>query len=259
MRRGRPAEQVDLVRIDGTSAGSISATPDANPSAYHTVPAGTYVVTTHADGHTPLIRQVVTLNPAAPYTLTLFSGAESGDVAAQLAPDGPPAGPPGDSAVRLVNAASAQGSVKLELTPAAGGDPIVLANDAGYGLVTGYAPVPGGQYTAVVTASGRQWQQPVDLIGGEPTSFLLADGPDGPALRPLRDVPDAPGALNPPALTMPPAEAGPPAPAEKAHASARVDQSAISAVAGVCVLAGIVALVLIRALAALARRGQGGR
>jgi hypothetical protein len=257
MRRGRPTEQIDLVRIDGTPAGSLSANPDANPSAYHAVPAGTYVVTTHAGGHTPVIRQVLTLNPAASYTLTLFSGAQSGEVTAQLAPDGPTANAPDGSAVRLVNAAIAQGSVKLELTPATAGDPIVLANDAGYGLVTGYAALPGGQYTAIVTANGQQWQQPVDLIGGEPTSFLLTDGPDGPALRPLRDVPDAPAALNPPALTMPTARAAPTAPAEKMHASARGDQSAIPAVTGVCLGAAIVALALVRALTALARRTQG--
>jgi hypothetical protein len=261
MRRDRPAEEVDLVRLDGSAAGSLTATPDENPSAYHSVPAGTYVATTHADGHVPVIRQVLTLNPAAPYTLTLFSGAESGDVTAELAPDGPPAGPLGEPAVRLVNAVSAQGSVKLELMPAAGGDPIVLANDAGYGLVTGYAALQGGQYTAVVTANGRQWQQPVDLIGGEPTSFLLTDGPDGPVLRPLRDVPDAPVTLNPPALTMPPAGAGPPAPApaKKMHAIARADQSAIPTVAAVCLAASIAALALIRAVTALARRRQVSR
>jgi hypothetical protein len=254
MRRGRPVEQVELVRIDGTAVGSLSATGDENPSAYHSVPAGTYVVATHADGHTPVIRQVLTLNPAAPYTLTLFSGADAGEVTAQLAPDGPPA----ESVLRLVNAASAQGSVKLALTPAAGGDPIVLANDAGYGLVTGYAPLPAGQYTAVVTANSREWQQPVEL-SGEPTSFLLTDGSDGPALRPLRDVPDAPAMLNPPALTMPPAGAGPPAPAEKQHAIARVSESALPAVAGVCVAAAIVALALIRGLKALAGRRRGSR
>ena len=258
-RRIRPAEQFDLVRMDGTAAGSLSATADANPSAYHAVPAGTYVLVTHADGDTPVIRQVLTLNPAAQYTLTLFSGAESGDVTAELAPDGPPAGSAGESPVRLVNAASAQGSVKLALTPAAGGDPIVLANDAGYGLVTGYAPLPAGQYTAVVTATGREWRQPVDLGGGEPTSFLLTDGPDGPALQALRDVPDALATLNPPALTMPPAGAAPHEPAEKMHAIARAGQSPKQAVAGVCVGASIAALALIRALTALARRRQAGR
>jgi hypothetical protein len=134
----------------------------------------------------------------------------------------------------------------------------VLANDAGYGLVTGYAPLPAGQYMAVVTANGRDWQQPVEL-SGEPTSFLLTDGPDGPALRPLRDVPDAPAMLNPPALTMPPAGAGPPAPAEKQHAIARVTESALPAVAGVCVAAAIVALALIRGLKALAGRRRGSR
>jgi hypothetical protein len=259
MRRGQSDEQVDLVRIDGTSAGSLSVTHDANPSAYHSVPAGTYVVTTRADGHPPVIRQVLTLNPAAPYTLTLFSGAESGDVTAQLAPDAAPAGPPGDSAVRLVNAAAAEGSVKLELAPAAGGTPIVLANDAGYGLVTGYAPLPGGQYTAIVTANGRQWQQPLDLPGGEPASFLLTDGPEGPTLSSLRDVPDAPAPLTPPSLTMPPTGTSPPALAEKMHASERTDQSRIPAVIGVCVATAIGALVLIRVLMALARRGQGNR
>jgi hypothetical protein len=258
MRRGRPTEQIDLVRIDGTATGSLSGNPNANPSAYYAVPAGTYVVATHADGHTPVIRQVLTLNPAASYTLTLFSGAQSDEVTAELAPDGPTADTPGGSAVRLVNAASAQGSVKLELMPTTAGDPIVLAKDAGYGLVTGYAPLPGAQYTAIVTANGQQWQQPLDLIGGAPTSLLLTDGPDGPALRPLRDVPDAPATLNPAALTMPSARAAPPARAEKMHAGARGDHSAIPAVTGVCLAAAVVALALIRALSALARR-QGSR
>jgi hypothetical protein len=34
-------------------------------------------------------------------------------------------------------------------------------------------------------------------------SLLLTDGPDGPLLRTLLDVPEAPAALNPPTLTMP--------------------------------------------------------
>ena len=34
-------------------------------------------------------------------------------------------------------------------------------------------------------------------------SLLLTDGPDGPLLRTLRDVPEAPATLNPPTLTMP--------------------------------------------------------
>jgi hypothetical protein len=258
MRKGRPVEQVDLVSIDGTAAGSLSATGDANPTPYHSVRAGTYVVTTHTDGHPPVIRQVLTLNPAAPYTLTLFSGAESGDVTAELAPDAPSAGQ-GESTVRLMNAASAQGSVKFARTPAAGGDPIVLANDAGYGLVTGYAPLPGGQYTAAVTANGREWQQPVALADGEPTSFLLTDGQDGPVLQPLRDVPDAPAPLNPPALTMPPAGAGPPLPEEKLHAIAPSNESVLPAVAGICGAAAILALALIRGLNAVAQCRRGGR
>jgi hypothetical protein len=82
-------------------------------------------------------------------------------------------------------------------------EPMVLANQAGYGLITGYAPVPGGRYDAVVSAHGREWRQPVEFPGGEPMSLLLTDGPDGPLLRTLRDVPEAPAALDPPTLTMP--------------------------------------------------------
>ena len=82
-------------------------------------------------------------------------------------------------------------------------EPMVLANQAGYGLITGYAALPAGRYDAVVSANGREWRQPVEFLGGEPMSLLLTDGPDGPLLRTLRDVPEAPAALNPPTLTMP--------------------------------------------------------
>ena len=121
----------------------------------------------------------------------------------QLAPDGPPTGPTPDSAVRMLHAASAAGSVYLALVAPGMVEPMVLANQAGYGLITGYAALPAGQYEAVVSANGREWRQPVEFLGGEPMSLLLTDGPDGPVLRTLRDVPEAPAALNPPTLTMP--------------------------------------------------------
>ena len=126
------------------------------------------------------------------YTLALFSAAESSQLAVQLAPDGPPTGPTPDSAVRMLHAASATGSVYLALVAPGMVEPMVLANQAGYGLITGYAAVPAGQYEAVVSANGREWRQPVEFLGGEPTSLLLTDGPDGPLLRTLRDVADAP-------------------------------------------------------------------
>ena len=47
LRRSRPAEQLNLVRIDGTAAGSIETSDDANPSGYRSMPAGTYVVVTN--------------------------------------------------------------------------------------------------------------------------------------------------------------------------------------------------------------------
>ena len=204
LRRSRPAEQVNLVRIDGTADGSLETSDDANPSGYRSMPAGTYVVVTNrVGGGDPVIRQVVTLHPGVTYTLALFSAAESSQVAVQLAPDGPPTGPTPDSAVRMLHAASATGSVYLALVAPGMVEPMVLANQAGYGLITGYAAVPAGQYEAVVTANGREWRQPVEFLGGEPMSLLLTDGPDGPVLRTLRDVPEAPAALNPPTLTMP--------------------------------------------------------
>ena len=204
LRRNRPAEQLDFVRIDGTAAGSLETSDDANPSSYRSMGAGTYVVVTNRPGGgEPVLRQVLTLDPGVTYTLALFSAAESNQIALQLAPDGPPTGPAPDSAVRLLHAAGAAGSVYLALVASGMVEPMVLANQAGYGLITGYAAVPAGRYDAVVSANGREWRQPVEFLGGEPMSLLLTDGPDGPLLRTLRDVPDAPAALNPPTLTMP--------------------------------------------------------
>ncbi len=201
LRRGQPAEELTLIRIDGAAVGSLDMSDDATSSNYRSVPAGTYVVTTNTIGGTPIIRQVLTLQPGVNYTLALFSAAQSGEVAAQLAPDAPPGGP--DPTVRVLDAASAVGSIYLALVGPGMVEPMVLSNQAGYGLITGYAPVPAGRYEAVMSANGREWRQPVEFSGGEPTSLLLTDGPDGPVLRTLRDVPDAPAALNPPTLTMP--------------------------------------------------------
>jgi len=204
LRRSRPAEQLNFVRIDGTTAGSLETSDDANPSSYRSMPAGTYVVVTNdPGGGDPVIRQVLTLDPGVTYTLALFSAAESSQLAVQLAPDGPPTGSTPDSAVRMLHAAAAAGSVYLALVAPGMVEPMVLANQAGYGLITGYAAVPAGQYEAVVSANGREWRQPVEFLGGEPMSLLLTDGPDGPVLRTLLDVPEAPAALNPPTLTMP--------------------------------------------------------
>ncbi len=204
LRRSRSAEQVNLVRIDGTAEGSLETSDDANPSGYRSMPAGTYVVVTNSiGGGDPVIRQVVTLRPDVSYTLALFSAAESGRVAVQLAPDGPPAGPMSDSAVRMLHAANATGSVYVALVAPGMVEPMVLANQVGYGLITGYAAVPAGQYEVVVTANGREWRQPVEFLGGAPMSLLLTDGTDGPVVRTLLDVPDAPVALNLPTLTMP--------------------------------------------------------
>ena len=204
LRRSRPAEQLNFVRIDGTAAGSLETSDDADPSSYRSMPAGTYVMVTNpVGGRDPVIRQVLTLHPGVTYTLALFSAAESSQLTVQLAPDGPPTDPTPDSAVRLLHAASAAGSVYLALVAPGVIEPMVLANQAGYGLITGYAAVPAGQYEAVVSANGREWRQPVEFLGGEPMSLLLTDGPDGPLLRTLLDVPEAPTALNPPTLAMP--------------------------------------------------------
>lgn len=205
LRRSPAAEQVNLVRIDGTAAGSLETSDDANPSGYRSLEAGTYVVVTNRVGRGggPVIRQVLTLRPGVSYTLALFSAAETGRVAVQLAPDDSPTGTAPESAVRLLHAAGVAGSVYLALVAPGMVEPLVLANQAGYGLVTGYAALPAGQYEAVLSANGREWRQPVEFLAGEPMSLLLTDGPDGPRLRTLRDVPDAPAALDPPTLTMP--------------------------------------------------------
>jgi hypothetical protein len=103
----------------------------------------------------------------------------------------------------MLAAASASGPVYVGLVAPGMVEPMVLANPAGYGLITGYAPLPAGRYEAVVSANGREWRHPVEFPRGEPTSLLLTDGPDGPRLRTLRDVADAPAVLDPPTVRMP--------------------------------------------------------
>lgn len=208
MRRAPPADRLEFIRIDGGAAGSIQSAAGTNPAAYRTFPAGTYVMMTVGDPRgAPKMRQAFTVRPGGMYTLALFSAAESSEVAAQLAPDGPPVAAPGP-AVRLLHAAGVAGPVRLALTPA-GGEPTVLADHAEYGLITGYAPLPAGPYEAAVTANGREWRLPVQLAGDGPTTLTLTDGPDGPLLQPLRDVPDGAVPLGPPGVTMPTAGSAP--------------------------------------------------
>jgi 4-amino-4-deoxy-L-arabinose transferase-like glycosyltransferase len=255
LRRSRSAEQLNFVRIDGTAAGSLEMSDDANPSGYRSMPAGTYVVVTNRPGGgDPVIRQVLTLNPGVTYTLALFSAAESSQVAVQLAPDGPPTGPTPDSTVRMLHAASAAGSVYLGLVAPGMLEPMVLANQAGYGLITGYAAVPAGQYEAVVSSNGREWRQPVELVGGEPVSLLLTDGPDGPVVRMLRDVPEAPAALNPPTLTMPASGSAVEKTTGKTHATERSDGRRIAVI--LCAAAAMGAAVLMVRARPTRRPGQ---
>jgi hypothetical protein len=142
----------------------------------------------------------------------------------------------------MLHAASAVGSVYLALVAPGMVEPMVLANQVGYGLITGYATLPAGQYDAVVSANGREWRQPVEFLGGEPTSLLLSDGPDGPVLRTLLDVPEDPAALNPSTLTIPASEGGLDRSKAKPPAIERSDGRRIAVV--LCVAAMIGAAIL---------------
>lgn len=233
MRASDASDRLEFVRIDGTPAGSLR-TVAGDLSDYRTLPAGTYLMTTVADrGGPPLMRQAFTLTPGQAYTLALFSAGETGEIAAQLAPDTPPQG----TAVRLLHAASAAGSVQLELSTAAG--PTVLADNATYGLITGYGAQSPGIHEAVVTANGRQWRRPVDLADGAATTLVLADGPDGPAIHQTRDVMPASAPLDPPALTLP---AKPPLP-EKAPARAAAPDDLRERLLPVTLCAAVIAAV----------------
>ncbi len=245
LRRDRPAEQLNLVRIDGTAVGSLEMGDDANPSGYRSVPPGTYVVLTNRPGGAdPVIRQVLTVDPELTYTLALFSAGESGQVAAQLTPDGVPTSFPPESAVRMFDAAAVTGPVYVALVAPGMVEPLVLANQAGYGLVTGYAPLPAGRYEAVVAANGREWRQPVEFPVGEPTSLLLTDGPDGPRMRTLRDVADAPHALDPPTSTMSGRGGAAGEPAAQTLAIQRSDGRRIAVVLCLSVIVGAAALIM---------------
>lgn len=63
--------------------------------------------------------------------------------------------------------------------------------------------MPAGRYDAAVTANGHEWRLPVELADGGPTTLVLNDGPDGPLLQQMHDVPGAAARLDPPDLTMP--------------------------------------------------------
>ncbi|MGE4364628.1 MAG: glycosyltransferase family 39 protein [Mycolicibacterium sp.] len=198
MRRGQAADRLEFVHVDGTPVGSVRP-GTGSPSDYRALPGGTYVMSTVADrGGVPVMRQAFTVAPGATYTLALFSAGETGEIAAQLAPDGPVSG----SSVRLLQAAAAAGPVKLALA-APGADPTVLADNASYGLITGYGAEPAGAYDAVVTAGGREWRQPVELTDGTPTTLVVTDGRDGPAVHQTRDVAAAAAPLDPPAPGAP--------------------------------------------------------
>ena len=239
MRRAPPADHLEFVRIDGGAVGSIHSNAGTDPAAYRTIPAGTYVMMTVGDpGGAPKMRQAFTVRPGGTYTLALFSAAESNEVAAQLAPDESPGGAPGPS-VRLLHAAGVAGPVRLALTPA-GGRPTVLADNAQYGLITGYAPLPAGPYEAAVTANGREWRLPVQLTGDGPATLALTDGPDGPLLQPMRDVPDGAVPLDPPGLTMPAAGSAPEKTPPQTVDSGTPRRKAIPLVACVAVIASAV-------------------
>lgn len=216
MRQEPPGDRVEFVRMDGAPGGSIRPAA-ASPSDYRSVPAGTYVMTTVAEGDSaPVMRQAFTLAPGLTYTLALFSAGETGEVAAQLAPDGAASG----SEVRLLNAAASAGPVRLELA-APGARPTVLADNASYGLITGYGAQPAGAYEAVVTAGGKEWRRPVEVTDGAPTTLVLTDSPAGPAVQQTRDLAVTAAPLDPPGLTLP--AAGPPP--DKAPAKAAVAQN----------------------------------
>lgn len=242
MRRAASTDHLEFVRIDGTLAGSLPSGAGRS-SDYRSMPAGTYVMTTVSDrGGTPMMRQAFTLNPSGSYTLALFSAAETSEVAAQLVPDGAAEQPQPGPAVRLLHAAATAGPTKLALSSAATGT-TVLADNASYGLVTGYAPRPAGVYDAVITAGdGREWHRRVELSGVGPATLTLTDGPDGPVLQQLRDIPDAEIGLNPPTLVLP--ALGPAAEklSSKPVATEDVRQQAIPLALGLRTLAGAVML-----------------
>jgi hypothetical protein len=249
LRHGDPSGQLNLVRLDGSDAGSIPMSTLAEASDYYAVPAGTYVATTQTDGGAPVIRQVLTVNSGAVYTLNLFSGSDTDDIVMQLVPDGARGDSDDWSSVRLIEASNAAGPVGLSVISVDTGDRTVLADGVRYGLVTGYASLPGGEYTVAVSAGGRDWQRSVELRSGEPVSLLLTDGEGGPSLVTLSDTPTEAVALLPPTLAVP----GDPATVEQIVAARPAGGRSAAWLVPVVLVAGIA----IGALGMVARRRMG--
>jgi hypothetical protein len=166
-----------------------------------------------------------------------------------LVPDGVPGDSDDWSSVRLIEASNATGPVGLSVISVDTGDRTVLADGVRYGLVTGYASLPGGEYTVAVSAGGRDWQRSVELRSGEPVSLLLTDGEEGPSLVTLSDTPTDAVALLPPTLAVP----GDPATVEQIVAARPAGGRSAAWLLPVVLVAGIA----IGALGMVARRRIG--
>jgi hypothetical protein len=218
LRPNPELERLDLVRVDGTAAGSAGLTPGL--ADYRAVPAGTYLATTHTQDSPPIIRGVITMNPGASYTLTVFSGATPDEIVAQFVPDGGNTNHDDNSGTLRLMAAAHAGPVGLAVTADDTNQRIVLADHVGYGLVTGYAPLPAGNYTATVTTEAGQSEQPIQIRSDRSSTVLLTDGADGPVLETVPDLTGDTTPLDPPTLAIPVAGTAAATPAATASASA---------------------------------------
>ena len=134
-------EQLNLVRLDGTGVGSVPMTGGVMPSDYRTVPVGTYVATTQSTGSPPIALGLMTVDTGRAYTLAVTSAPHG--TAAELVPDGVDPGADELGSVRLIAGASSERLASVSVADVETGDRTVLADGVRYGLITGYAQLPG--------------------------------------------------------------------------------------------------------------------
>ncbi len=150
-----------------------------NVSAYTALKAGTYTVSMRPAGASVTSAPMLSTNLrlSAGTAITVVASGPKSNLTDKVVTDNLSTPPSGKSRVRLIQGATDPSTVDVRAVMGP-----VLARDAQYGSVTGYANVPQGRWTLNVTSDGKTVAAPrVDLTAGSVHSVLVINGTDGKA------------------------------------------------------------------------------
>lgn len=187
-----PSVNVALTNVsDSRAVLKLSDVGYGAVSAYTKVPAGRYVATMTPPGgtaaSTPAVSQAVTVQNGRAYTVAAIG--TNAQLTGTVIEDDLRTPKPGQAKIRLIQAAVSAATATVTAV-----DGPVLARDAAFGSVTGYAAVPEGVWTIQVTPSGGQpIETKVTARPGTVNTIVLLDKPSGQLTTTvLRDAAAAP-------------------------------------------------------------------